>query len=417
MDDATTMPAATEATTEAAAPASAPSGPTTLTPLMYALDPTAFGQWLEKYKFSVTGFVEGGWWYDTNNPHAAGSNNPDTPTFVTFPGSYSNQILLDQADITFTKGLDSTKPFDVGFLIEGGYGVDDSYTHSHGIFDNRPPGNPQTQLDLLQANVSVQLPVGAGLQVTAGKFVGFLGEEVINPTGNAFYTHSYSFFYGVAATDTGIYGTYTFAKAVTGHDLTISAGATRGWNQSSRDNNGSADFLGEAKFNITDPIAVVFNLQVGPEAPKDNHDYWTTPELILTDTVSDQLTVSSDLLYSDAPHAVATATAPFGGATAQWYGAALYSAYKVSTMVTFNLRGEWYRDQGGYTTGTQANYYEVTAGLQIHPLPDSNVFQWLQIRPEMRYDLSDRRVFDAVGDNGQGNHGQLSAGLDVIMQF
>jgi hypothetical protein len=406
LDDATTM-AATAPTTDAA-PASAPSE-TTLTPIMYLLDPTAFGQWLEKYKFSVTGFVEGGYFIDTNNPRLGTGLHGDSPTLVTFAGPYSNRFLLDQADMTFSKGIDSTKSWDWGFLVEGGYGTDDAYIHSHGILDNRPPNNPQNQLDLVQANVSLLVPLGTGLTINAGKFVGFLGEEVINPTGNLFFTHSYSFFYGVAATDTGVEFSYTFPKLINGNDWTASAGVTRGWNQSTWDNNGAIDFLGEVKGNLTSALNLVLNLQEGPEAALDNSDYWTTFEAIPTYTISPSLTVSSDLLYSDFPHG-----ASGGTQAAQWYGAALYSNYKFNGMFAFNVRGEWYRDQGGFSTGTQANYYEATVGLQIHPLPNDNIFQYLQFRPEIRFDDSDRRVFNV---SSTPEYSELTAAVDVIMQF
>ena len=409
LDDATTAPA-TAPTTEAA-PASAPAE-TTLTPVMYLLDPTAFGQWLEKYKFSVTGFVEGGYFIDTNNPRLGTGPNGDSPTLVTFPGPYSNRFLLDQADITFAKAVDSTKSWDWGFLVEGGYGTDDAFIHSHGILDNRPPNNPQNQLDLVQANVSLLVPLGAGLTINAGKFVAFLGEEVINPTGNLFFTHSYSFFYGIPATNTGVEASYTFAKLINGNDWTASAGFTRGWNQSTWDNNGAIDFLGQFKGNLFSDLNVVLNLEEGPEATLDNSDYWTTAEAIGSFTATSSWTLSSDLVYSDFPHGAA------GGAqSAQWYGVALYSNYKFNPMFAFNVRAEWYRDQGGFTTGTQANYYEATAGLQIHPLPNDNIFQYLQFRPEIRVDDADRRVFDLNSNAGAGEYSELTAAVDVIMQF
>ncbi|HEY1922019.1 MAG TPA: outer membrane beta-barrel protein [Tepidisphaeraceae bacterium] len=405
-EPASTAPTTTPA--EAAAPASAPSE-TTLTPVMFLLDPTAFGQWLEKYKFSVTGFAEIGYFIDTNNPRLGSGPNGDSPTLVTFAGPYSNRFLLDQADITFSKGIDSTKSWDWGFLVEGGYGTDDAYIHSHGILDNAPVNMPQNQLDLVQADVSLLIPLGSGLTITAGKFVGFLGEEVINPTGNLFYTHSYSFFYGVAGTVTGVEAAYTFPKLINGNDWTMSLGFTRGWNQSTWDNNGAIDFLGEVKGNLTSALSVVLNLQEGPEATLDNSDYWTTAEAIVAYTVSDQLTVSGDFLYSDFPHG-----ASGGLEAAQWYAAALYSNYKINPMFAFNLRGEWYRDQGGFTTGVQANYYEATAGVQIHPLPNDNIFQWLQFRPELRFDYADQRVFNV---SSSPEYGQLSAAVDMIMQF
>jgi Putative beta-barrel porin-2, OmpL-like. bbp2 len=413
LDDATTVPASAPSTE--AAPTSAPAE-TTLTPAMYFLDKTGFGQWLESYKFSVTGFVEGGYFIDTNNPRLGTGPHGDSPTLVTFAGPYSNRFLLDQADITFSKGVDSTKSWDWGFLVEGGYGTDDSFIHSHGILDNRLPNNPQNQLDLVQANVSLLVPLGAGLTINAGKFVAFLGEEVINPTGNLFFTHSYSFFYGIPATNTGVEASYTFAKLINGNDWTASAGITRGWNQSTWDNNGAIDFLGQFKGNLTGALNLVLNVEEGPEAALNNSDYWTTVEAIPTYTViaapdSSSLgwTVSSDLVYSDFPHG-----ASGGLEAAQWYGAAVYSNLKFNGMFAFNVRGEWYRDQGGFTTGIQANYYEATVGLQIHPLPNDNIFQWLQFRPELRFDDSDRRVFNV---SSSPEYSELTAAVDVIMQF
>jgi hypothetical protein len=404
MDDTTTAPATAPAPAPPAA--SAPSE-TTLTPVMFLLDPTPVGQWLEKNKFNVTGFVEGGFFYNTNAP--SGGN----PTFVNFPGAYSNRFLLDQLDLTISKGLDTTKSWDWGFLFENGYGIDDSYIHSHGMLDNRPPGNPNNQYDIVQANVQFLLPLGTGLTLTAGKFIALQGEELINPTANFFYTHSYNFFYGIPATNTGVLGSYTFSKLVNGNDWTFTGGITNGWNQSLRDNNSAIDFDGEAKGSITSKLSMVFNLEVGPEATGNDSSYWTTVEAIPTYAVSDQLTLVGDFLYSDFPGG---ATTP-GGNSAQWYGAVLYGNYKLNPMFSLNLRTEWYRDQGGFTTGTQANYYEATLGTQIHPLPNDNVFQWLQFRPEVRVDWSDRPVYNQAHNNGAGDYSELTFAFDAIMQF
>ncbi|MGA2442477.1 MAG: outer membrane beta-barrel protein [Tepidisphaeraceae bacterium] len=403
LDDTTTAPAT--------APASATSE-TTLTPVMYLLDPTPVGQWLGKNKFNFTGFVEGGYFYDTNNPRLGSGPNGDAPTLIPFPGPYSNRVLLDQVDLTISKGLDTTKSFDWGFTFENGYGTDDAFTHSHGMLDNRAPGNPQNQYDILQANLSLLVPLGSGLTLTAGKFVALLGQEVINPTGNLFYTHSYEFFYAIPFTNTGVMASYTFPKLLNGNDWTVEGGITNGWGQSLRDNNDAIDFLAEAKGSITSNLAMVLNVEAGPEDTGDNSDYRTTIEAIPTWTVSDQLTVVGDFLYSDDPHGAATTT----GASAQWYAVVAYAGYKINSMFAVNFRGEWYRDQGGASTGTQANYYEGTLGVQIHPLPDNNYLQFLQIRPEIRVDDSDRRVFNA-SHSGGGDYSELTAAVDVIMQF
>jgi hypothetical protein len=403
LDDTTTAPAT--------APASAPAQ-TTLTPVMFLLSNCSFGQWLANNNFNVTGWIEGGYFIDTNNPKLGTGPNGDAPTDIFFNGQYSNRVLLDQLDMTLSRSTDSTKKFDWGFTLEMGYGTDYSYFHSDGMFDNRPPNDPQNQYDITQANVDLFFGVGTGLTVTAGKFVALLGNEVNNPTGNAFYSHSYSFFYGVPDTNTGVTASYTFDKLINGNNWTAIAGFTEGWNQSLRNNNGDIDFLGEFKGNITSALSLVTNLEWGPELAHDDNDYWTTIEAIPTLTVSDQLTLVADCLYSDAPHAAGGGS----GASAQWYGICPYAAYKINSMFTLNLRAEWFRDQGGFATGTQANYYELTFGTQIHPLPNDNIFQYLEIRPEIRGDAADRRVYN-VGNRASGDYSELTAALDVIMQF
>ena len=397
-----------DTTAPASAPASAPAE-TTLTPVMFLLSNCSFGQWLANNNFNVTGWVEGGYFIDTNNPKLGTGPNGDSPTDIFFGGQYSNRVLLDQLDITFSRTVDTTKKFDWGFTFENGYGVDYSYYHSHGLLDNRPPNDPENQYDITQANVDLFFGIGTGLTVTAGKFVALLGNEVNDPVGNAFYSHSYSFFYGVPDTNTGVLASYTFNKLINGNNWTATGGFTEGWNQSLRNNNGDIDFLGEFKGSITSALALVTNLEWGPEAAHDDSDYWTTIEAIPSLTVSDQLTLTADCLYSDAPHAA-------GGPSAQWYGICGYAAYKINSYFTLNLRGEWFRDQGGLETGTQANYYELTLGTAIHPLPNDNIFQYLMIRPELRGDAADRRVYDASNTAG-GEYSELTAAVDVVMQF
>jgi len=402
------------------------SGPTTLTPLMFWLGDGSVGKFLTSNNMTVTGFVEGGYFYDTSAPRMS----QEEPTLIAFPGPFSNRGMLNQADLTISKTAQTGSSWDWGFLFEQGYGVDDTFIHSSGLGDNRAGGpHPRNQYDLVQANVSLFLPWGNGVTLTAGKFVALIGEEVIAPTGNAFYTHSYSFTYGDPATNTGVLASYTFPKAWNGNDVKVTGGISRGWNQSLRDGNGAIDFLGQVAGNVNSSWSYIINAEVGPESNDFTHthigpfgegpgeagnngNYWTTVEAILTDQVSDQLKVSGDLLYTDVPHIDGVRD----GAPGQDYGIAAYGSYKISPMVTANVRGEYFRDQNGFSTGAQANYYEVTVGAQIHPLPNDNIFQWLQLRPEVREDWSDRPVYN-FSHSGGGDFNEFTVAMDAIMQF
>jgi Putative beta-barrel porin-2, OmpL-like. bbp2 len=430
--------------------------PTTLTPIMYELDKTSFGKTLESWNISIGGFVEGGYFYDTSNPRFGSppsSGDGDSPTLIGFPGLYSDRGQLDQLDLMIQKTVDTTKKWDFGFQFEQGYGTDDAQIHSYGITDNRTAPSiynklnngglsheggvdPDNQYDVVQANVTFLVPLGSGLQIEVGKFVTLLGYETINPTGNAFFTHSYLFTFGIPLTQTGILGKYTFSKLVNGNDLTVTAGVTRGWNESSLDNNGEVDFLGEASANITDKLALTLNVSEGPESYEafagdkgDSHNYWSVFELIPTYKYSDQLSFAVDMLYADFPHGALTDPEPTtglpSGDAAQWYAVAPYASYKLNSYFTLNARAEYYRDQGGFTVGAasgpvSANYYELTLGTQIHPFPTNDILQWLQIRPEVRYDLSDKPAYNASHNSaitGVGDYSEFTAAIDAIMQF
>lgn len=423
--------------------------PTTSTPLMYLLEKGSVGKWMDNNKLTVTGFVEGGYFYDASAPKIGVFPKEDAPTLIGFPGAYSNRGLLDQADITFQKTIDSTKSWDFGFLVEGGYGTDDALIHSYGILDNRAAGtefnkfnetapdssagSPQNQIDLVQANVSLLVPLGSGLTIEAGKFVTPLGYETISPLNNPFYTHSYLFTFGIPLTQTGVTGSYTFGKLVNGNDLTVTAGVTRGWNVSSSDNNGEIDFLGSLSTHLdaAGKAGFILNVSEGPQTydsggfKGDSKNYWTVVEAIPSYQVSDQLKVAVDLLYADFPHGSIVSTNSSGGldgSSAQWYSACFYAGYKLNNYFTLNGRTEWYRDQGGFSvaSGYSANYYEATAGVQIHPFPSNDILQWLQFRPEVRYDLSDRPVYNAAHDSaisGTGDYNEFTVAMDAIMQF
>jgi hypothetical protein len=399
----------TAAPTAAAAPApeAAPAAPQTA--IMWGLgEIPGFDAANRDYlHLSITGYVEAGYLYDLTAPRNVSPPRSAPSDFILFPGDYKNQVMLNQLDLAIARTVDGSK-FDIGFDIEAFYGRDAVYTHSNGILDNvnkRGGTSPDDDLDLEQANLTFGIPLGNGLIITAGKFDTLMGYETINPTGtnsntnepNSLYTHSYSFSYGVPLTQTGILAAYKISDA-----WKATAGITRGWNQSTYDNNSAIDFLGQVVWAPNSKLSVTVNLSEGPQSTDDDSDYWTVPEAIISYQVSDQLSVAADLLYGDA------------SSIAQWYGAAGYASYTFDKYATLNLRAEFYHDGRGFTTGvgvTDTNYIEGTLGVAISPLPDVNLAQSLTVRPEIRLDTADQGVFDGT------KFTQLTADLDVYWKF
>jgi hypothetical protein len=389
--------AAPAAQPAAEAPAAAPAAPQGA--IMWSLDQIGIGKEMEKLNLSINGFIEGGYFYDFTVPHNNAPARSAPPTFILFPGDYKNQVMLNQLDLQFSRTVDTSK-WDVGFMVEMFYGRDAVYTHSNGILDNgNKHGNtsPDDDFDLPQAYLTFAIPVGSGITINAGKFVSPFGYEYINPTQNQLYTHSYLFSYAIPFTQTGITGTYHFNDS-----LALMAGITRGWNQSTSDNNGAIDFLGELTWTINSKMGLVTNLSVGPESSGNNSDYWTVVEGVYTWQLSDQMKVGVDAVYGNA------------NAIAQWYGIAGYAGYTLNKYAALNLRGEYYHDGRGFTTGvggTDLNIYEATFGCAITPTPDVNLLQTLTIRPEVRIDTCDHAIYDGT------KFTQTTCAMDVYIKY
>jgi hypothetical protein len=403
LDDVATAPAADQAA--APAPAATPK------PLMSVLDKAGIAKPLNDAGINIYGFVEGGYTYSASAPPG------NVITGRVFDTKHE-RIVLDQLDLTIERVIDygaaaKAGKFDIGGRFEALYGWDAGLIHSSGLYDNPATlgvskgyyssrTQPENQFDINQAYLDVAVPLGTGLRVRAGKFVTPLGAEVINPTGNALYSHSYLFGFAIPFTQTGIIGEYKLND-----DWLIDAGITRGWNQSIRDNNGSPDFLGTVTWTPQESDAlkkwtVAVSLSEGPQGTHDNHDWWTVIDIVATYLATDKVTLKLNADYGDAPH------------SGQWYGIAGYASYVLNPVVTLNARAEWYSDQNGFTLGLVGanNVYEATAGVAITPFPNSDIGKNLVIRPEVRVDYSDKRFYDGATD-----HYQFTAALDAYFVF
>ena len=65
----------------------------------------------------------------------------------------------------------------------------------------------------------------------------------------------------------------------------------------------------------------------------------------------------------------------------------------------------------------RTNLYEITAGLDFYPLPNDRLGQNLVIRPEIRYDWSEDKLF---GDNiflAPTKKTQWTAAVDAVFKF
>lgn len=314
---------------------------------------------------------------------------------------------LNQVGLVLNKDVDSSK-FDVGGRVEWIYGADARLIHSLGLFDHMGVGDgPDNQWDLNQAYVDVAL--GGGWKVRAGKFVALAGYEVIDPTGNELYSHSFMFGYAIPFTHTGVLATHKVNDR-----LSYSFGGSRGWDTTLEDNNGTADILGQIAYTTDDaknPTQYILNVTTGPDQPGDNGNWRTLLDLIVVQKVGDnlKLVLNADYAYE------ANSVSSVSGSDAQWFGVAGYAVLKTSDMVSLTARAEYFNDQDGarLTGGVGgASLYEATLGLQITPMPNDAYGRGLVIRPEVRFDYCEDSFFD-----GGSDYYQFTAAIDAVYKF
>jgi hypothetical protein len=400
-------------------------------PLMMALDKVGAAKPLSDAGINIYGWVEAG--YTFNNRHGS-INTPIVPgPFNSEPG---NHFMLNQVDIRFERQVDAKK-FDVGGMIEFLYGTDANLTHSTGInFYGADPSTSDTAftasqhtsandgLDLLQAYVDVNVPVGNGLKIRVGKFVTLFSYETIDPRGNAFYSHSYSF-NALPFTQTGVLGYYTLND-----QWSFIGGITRGWDQSLEDSGpaggtGAIDALGQVAFTPNKQVTAYLNWGIGPEDFGDTSHYRTVIDPIVTWQVTDALKLGGEILYiyDGGLNGDAFATPRLTHAYGDVWAGDLYVAYTINDYLTANGRFEKYHTSTdtigavGAPPGGSLSIYSATLGVTVTPLPKDPIGKNLSFRPEVRYDFSDSSAFPPFVANGNSFKDQLTFAADVIFKF
>jgi hypothetical protein len=260
--------------------------------------------------------------------------------------------------------------------------------------------DPQYQFDIPQAYVDLAIPIGNGLRLRLGKFEFF---KFTDPNASPLFSHT--FFYAASGeangsrlassevgaslpfTMTGITAYYEFNK-----DLNLELGVGRGYDQTFTDNNSAIDGFGRLNCTLSKQTQASFAFVAGPEISGDDSHYRTSLDLGIVHAVTRDLFLLTDACYGQQERGQTLfvpgqGSVPIGGA-ARWYGVNATGVYRFNQYLSAALRGEWYRDEEGFTTDLgSANLYEITAGVTISPFPRDDLGRGLKIRPEIRYDV------------------------------
>lgn len=277
---------------------------------------------------SVSGLVDVNFNKNFNNPasHINGYRNFDV---------YENQFNLNLAKITLQK-----KANPVGFRFDVGFGQAMDLVNSDASL-----GPEKSLRNVEDAYLTADVPVGNGLTINAGKLVTHMGGEVIETNGNVNYSRSILFAYAIPFYHLGISANYPFSN-----QFNATLYIYNGWNNVV-DNNKGKTFGAEINWSPSPVFTFIENWIGGPEEPastKQRHVFDT----IINLQPSDALFVTLNADYGQ------EALAPSG--LAVWKGIALTGKYSFNHLSYFGIRGEYYNDQSGFTTGTVQALKEIT---------------------------------------------------------
>jgi hypothetical protein len=261
----------------------------------------------------------------------------------------NDNFNINAVKIALEKALPDKNEWAAGFRIDTIYGADARYLGDAGFQSPSPvtgQGTPAavngSGLALEQALVKFRIPVGNGLDIYAGKFVTFLGYEVIESPANPNFSRGLLFTNAIPLTHTGVYADYKFNDT-----FEAKFGVVDGWNnsQSYAVPNSDYSFGGKSitgQLNINAPGKNANITQSFIYTPQDSgpgeatgavagdggvfvYDIWGnwTP----TFDKNGNTTLGFNIDYGD------------NGKS--WYGLALYAQYKLTKVISLCARGEY----------------------------------------------------------------------------
>nr|WP_315853738.1 porin [Novipirellula artificiosorum] len=344
----------------------------------------------ELFGSTDSGWSAGGWMQ-------LGYHSNAIPLFNNRP----DEVQLQQAWLYAEKAIDTSCGFDIGGRIDYLYGTDAQNTQAFGIDNNHwDNGWDNGSTDNGYGHAMPQLYAEAGygdLSVKAGHFYTIIGWEVVQATGNFFYSHAYTMNNSEPFTHTGALATYNVNDNITAY-----GGYVLGWDSGFEDN-GDA-FLGGLSVGLSDDLTVTYAsvggvFQNNRAGGTDNYVKGYMQSIVADLALSDNLQYIFQTDYLTAEDRV-------GGTVAETFDINQYLIYTVSDCWAFGGRFEWYNEEGIYSAvGDSADIYALTLGANYKP--HANVI----VRPEIRWDWDSDEVAGLDGDS------QTTFGIDSIFTF
>ena len=346
----------------------------------------------------ISGFASMSYLYDFNDTH--GSKAVVGRTFDT----HANQFAVNKFKLALEKPIDyNPTNWAAGYRADLIFGQDAAVIHSSGF-------NLGTDGDLEQAFVDINIPIGNGLKVILGKTVTLMGVEVIEEVANPNWSEGNQFLFVENFTQTGVQLAYKWNDKLDTEFVVFN-----GWDQLP-DNNTGASFMGRLGYAVDSNTTVAVLGYGGPEqttvslgGTSTTSNWRNGVELVAQHKFIDKLNSFVQLDYGREQKVVDLGDS-------EWVAAGLWLTYDFTDKIQLAFRQDYLKDKDGVRTsgptdgfpvfapGAGPELYSSTLTLNYKPMDN------VQIRPEVRWDHSDKEAFNGIKD-------QFTLGMGVAYLF
>ena len=301
--------------------------------------------------------------------------------------------MLNKFKLTLENPVEySAAKWDAGFRADLLFGQDARTIQAAGL-------RLGDQGDVEQAYATLNVPIGRGLQISAGKWVTLQGVDLIEEVANPTWSTGNQFLFLEAFTMTGLQASYHVNDQ---WDLQLRV--YNGWDHVKAANNGKS-FLGRVGWAPSGDTSVAVIGTAGPEQAGNSSNWRYSGEVVVTQ----KLPGSVDLfLQGDWGREERAAV---GKDHSDWYAGGVWLAWNPMATLGFGLRGDWMKDIDGTRTAlwfarpTGSDEALTSATLTLNWKPVEN----LQIRPELRWDQATQKSFE-----GQDHRVTLGCGTAYL---
>jgi hypothetical protein len=349
-----------------------------------------FGLCCGQDEFKLFDGVEVGGWVQlgySSRPTAFNDSNQD------------KSVLLNQGWIYLDKAAESEcGEWAWGYHADFIYGADATNTQSFGNNPGQFDLDPGFQHGTREAWAIPQLYAeisNGDWTVKGGHFYTLHGYEVVQATGNFFYTHAYTMNYAEPFTHTGILVTHAVSE-----DTEFYGGWTLGFDTGFDQTAGGSNFIGGYSTSLTDDLSLTQILSFGNfgtnfVSPISNVAPNERGSFALSTVFDYQVTNKLNYVF----HSDILKTGVY-----DTFGVNQYLLYQIDDCVAAGTRFEWWKADG-------ASVNALTLGLNVKP--HANV----TIRPEWRYDWSPGGNTNSGIQSGTVNQSNSTFAIDAVITF